>query len=97
MLAMHQGVTLHGLEQLHHAPCRRPPTGTPLGVHGQCLDLVPLHRSTQLTLQKGLHQQREEVDAQQGLDAVHRLEVYGATSKSVLSCENRFSIAGCRL
>jgi hypothetical protein len=76
-LAMGQGMTLDGLEQVQEPPRRRPAAGSTFRVQGQCLDVVLLHCAAQPAFQEGLHKQRKEGDAQQRLDAVDRLEVDG--------------------
>ncbi len=73
---MFQRVPLDVLEEVNDPSGRRPPTRTPFGIHGQGFDAPCLHRLTKLPFQEGLDQQREEVHAQQRLNAMNCFEVH---------------------
>ena len=96
--AAFQRVSLYGLEEVDHSPCRWPTTGTALGIKRQGLDLLEPHRLAELPLQQGLDQTARRSTCRASPECDEQPSRYtGATSKSVFNCEKRFSIVGCRL
>ena len=96
--ALFQRVPLHGLEQVDHPPRRRPAAGTPLGIQRQRLDLLLPASPDAVAAPRGPRPTSAKKYTHS--NAWMRWTAFrytGATSKSVFNCENRFSIAGCRL
>ena len=64
---------LDGLEDLVNAGGRGPRAGAAFRIQGQGFDPLTGHGLTQFALQQRLHQEHEEVDCQQALNAAPRL------------------------
>ena len=92
-LARYERVTLHVLKQVDHPAGFRPTAVATFRIEREGFDLLRDHRTPQLPLQQRLHQQYEEVHAEQRLDAV-LLQIHRRHHEFRLHLLERRSIAG---